>query len=139
MARLEKREEDGCTKRDHLEQLARKGDADAIAQLVLPECPEPMLYLVERAFDLHGSSGSGFGGVDRVTYSEIGAYMRAMDVQMEPFEITAIRTLDAALIETYSGTGKEAETKRADEPHRPDIPEWKKRPEGVEPQFTRPI
>jgi hypothetical protein len=126
--------------RAHLEASARRGgpgSEDARAQLDVPPCPEEMEHLVAWTYELAGRSGEGFSGFARVSHREIATFAQLMDLDLEPHEVEALRRLDDALLhpdevaETEEGDGE------APEPHRPEVPQWKQRPAGVEPQFER--
>lgn len=106
----------------------------------VPECPEEAVYLVDYASELFGRSGASMAGLLPVSHQEMVAWAQAMDVRLEPWEFAAIRMLDAARLypddQAEEAEGVEPEARKV---HQPDVPVWKQRPEGVEPQFVNPI
>ena len=79
---------------EHLGQLARQGDAKAIAELDGPPFPEELRYVHDWLLQLHGRSGLGFGGIAPLSHQEVEAWARLRDVAPEPHEVEALMVLD---------------------------------------------
>lgn len=95
-ARLNKPAKDGTAERAHLEPLAAKGNARAIALLQGPPLPEALSYLYDWSVELHGKSGFGqHGGVLPLTYTTIADWSRLTGTEVRPDEVRALMLLDA--------------------------------------------
>jgi hypothetical protein len=78
--------------REHLEPLARRGDADAIALLTGPPFPRTLGYLMDRYAEFtlwHDWSRSP-------TWADWQAYSAMMGHHLTPFDLRALRTIYSA-------------------------------------------
>lgn len=105
----------------------------------MPPCPEEMEYLVEMIYEVSGRSGEGMSGYVRMSHQELLAYAELEGIDLEPYEVDALRKFDDALLNPDAEPPKEGEADATPEPHRPQIPQIRQRPAGVEPQFVTPI
>jgi hypothetical protein len=80
--------------------MARQGDKESIAILGNePHCPEQVEHLVLWIHQLHGRSGVGMGGLAPLSYSEVEAWARLMDIKdLDPLEVEALVILDSAML-----------------------------------------
>ena len=107
---LDRVEDDGHTLREHLLASAKRGSEYAQGVLnELVECPQLMEDYVLWAYQLHGRSGVGMAGVAPLSYTNVEAWMRLMDISLEPYEIDALMVLDAAMIAGRSKRGTDEE------------------------------
>lgn len=66
-----------------------------------PEYPDEITYLVEWAQNLHGRSGVGMGALAPLSFREVEAWARLMDIGgLEPYEIEGLMILDGAMSDT---------------------------------------
>lgn len=91
------RQKDGTTLRDHLEASARAGSNASAAQLVEPDFPDELGYLLVWANALVGRSGAGMAGLAPLSHAEVMAWAALSDTRPEPWEVGALMELDAAL------------------------------------------
>lgn len=77
-----------------------------------------MQHLVEWTWLLHGRSGSGFGAVNLLSFREVEAFARQLDLDLEPFEVRALIDLDSAILAGQSSDDDD----RADEPESENAP-----------------
>ena len=89
-ARMHVRDKDGTLARDHVEAMARRGDAKAIAMLEEPEVPDEIAHLREYLFELHGRSGIGFNGINPLTYNTVMDWMRLTGIELSPAEVRVL-------------------------------------------------
>lgn len=89
---------------------------------------------MEWTYALYGRDGADMSGVHPVSNREIEAFARLRCLSLDPVDVEALVALNAALCYPDDATGSAAEQEK--EQHVPDIPTWKPRPEGVEPQFV---
>lgn len=86
------------TQRQHLELLAERGSADALALLDGPELPETMMYLVRWLAELdHGREYDAMNGAMPYTWQAIDAWARRSGHDPNPDEIVALFILDDVL------------------------------------------
>ena len=88
---------DGSGYRATLELSAARGNAEARRALQEPECPEPVQYLVEWAYQLVGRSGEGMNGVAPLSYACVDAWSRLTGIEPTPDEVAALLVLDHAI------------------------------------------
>lgn len=94
---LQGRLADGCTKREHLESLARQGDPDALAELAaVPRLPHRAAHVWEAFLDLCQTRGHGGLGPLPLNRLEIHAWEQDEATHLEPWERRAILLLDRA-------------------------------------------
>ena len=80
----------GATKRDHLKQAGRKGPAVTVSV--------PLRYLLDWFFELDaGRGGNGFG-LNPISFADIEAWSRLTGARPLPWEVRAIKAMDAALL-----------------------------------------
>jgi hypothetical protein len=97
---LSKRQDDGCTLRDHL-RAAERSLRRPIERLHL-ECPQIARYLWDWFLEIsNGRTGSG-SGPNPIAYSEIESWSRLFGVSLRPFELTAIKHLDMTYLSVMS-------------------------------------
>jgi hypothetical protein len=101
-----------------LQASAGKGNALAAAELEDLECPEELEYLASWAFQLAGRSGVGMDGPAPLSYSQVEAWSRLLDIEVEPHEVAALMELDAAI----RNPDPPAEEKEAEAPRAPAWP-----------------
>lgn len=97
-SRLNQRDKDGFTQREHLEGLAARGVPSAAAMLEGPPVPDEFAYLRTWVYELHGRSGLGMGGFAPLSYATIDAWARLTDRTVTPAEVEALIQLDTALL-----------------------------------------
>jgi hypothetical protein len=101
--RLDRREKpDGPTRREELECAAEQG-MDTGAALYEPPFPPLLLHVESWWLELQGSRARDFGQPLPLTYQEIAAWSQLMDWQPQPWEVGAIRSLDAAFVAAAVG------------------------------------
>jgi hypothetical protein len=90
----------------HLKQAAKHPLMAAVAEEILEkeeELPWPVEYLWAYFTELNLSRGSGGFGPGPILYSEILAWMSCTGVWLNPWEIRAIKEVDAKFMEvTYA-------------------------------------
>jgi len=91
----------------HFEELARRGNATAIAWLEGPEMPEALTPLWRRFLALDASRGVNEAGLMPLTYPDVRAYAALTDWQPEPHEADALMELDRAI--RFPEAGKDAD------------------------------
>lgn len=100
---------DGKPLRDHLGNLAKRGDAMALATLsAVPPLPTGCMALWRDFMALHSNRGSNGFGPERIGFGEIDAYQRLHGMRFAGWELEAIRRADAAYIAEYASQAKEA-------------------------------
>lgn len=107
-ARLDYRRKDGTTERDILLGVTALGaKAPRIDE---PELPTELRRLLEVFWDLSLSREHGAMGEPRMlTHQEIRAWQLNMRVHLRPWEVTAIRAFDTALL-AGTAEGREADS-----------------------------
>ena len=113
---LNRKGDDGSTKRSHLEVRARQGSQDAVNALLGPEPPDTLLYLMEWAYGLCGRSGASMAGIAPLGYGTIAEWARLMSIEPSPLEVQALILLDGVI------RNPEAVDDEPDEPK--DIEPW---------------
>lgn len=95
--RLNTSQEDGATLMQHMEAVAQQtGEIpQELAEARSVECPEQAVAVWGWFLDLHRSRGSGFGP-EALSHREIAAWAALAEVQLEQWELRALRALDSA-------------------------------------------
>lgn len=88
---------DGVPYRKHLEMAAKRGFAPAIKELEGPYVPAYMEYIWGYFITLDRNRGEGMSGAQPITYEQIDAWNRLLDIQVKPYEVEALILLDLAL------------------------------------------
>ena len=94
---LDATEDDGTSYRSHLELKARKGDHWAVNQLLGPDEPETLYYLVEWVYGLCGRSGASMSGIAPLSYGTISDWSRLMGTSPTDLEVQALILLDGVI------------------------------------------
>jgi len=94
---LDRKGEDGATRRAHLEAAARRGSQAAVNALEGPDAPDSVLYLMEWAYALCGRSGATMGGMAPLSFTTIRDWATLMDIHVSPLEVQALLVLDAVI------------------------------------------
>lgn len=115
-ARLNARQKDGATLRDHLKAAAHRSEA-ARRALEGPECPEALEYLLGYAYEMHGRSGLSEAGVAPLGYATLAAWAGFRGVTLEWWEVETLLRVDAEL--RHPGEDEPAEAEEA-----PPVPVW---------------
>lgn len=104
---------DGTPRRAHLESAARSGNAVAQAELdALPAVPEAGDYLWEWFLELHLARASSGFGANPIGYADISAWSELTRRQLRPWEVLAIRAIDAVFMEVQGHVSSERERQR---------------------------
>lgn len=75
------------------------GDVRSIALLAGgPECPEPLEYLRDWLYAVHGRSGVGMSGIAALSWPTLDAWARHMGLRPDRAEIDALFMLDGVLL-----------------------------------------
>lgn len=82
--------------RAHLEEKARRGDADAIAKLEGPEVPLGLRYLHGWFYELHHARTYDMNGMQGFSYPMIESWARLSGRTPSPGEVDALLVLDRA-------------------------------------------
>lgn len=80
--------------RSKLESVAKQTGREVPELENLLEVPDTMKFLWMYFIDLHNSRGSNGFGVNCISYTEIDAYFRLMDIKPAEWEIQVIKRLD---------------------------------------------
>ena len=92
--KLNKRDTNGTTKREHLEQVERQTGRN-LKELESPTEFPNLLVNVWTAFcDLSNARTQGFSGPNPIGYRDIKDYKELTDTPMTPREVQALRELD---------------------------------------------
>jgi hypothetical protein len=88
--------------RDKLESVWRQmggGEADRPAELEEPEVPDGAEYLMGWFFDLARSRGNNGFSASPISYAEMAAWAQLTHTEPQPWEVAAIREMDAAFLD----------------------------------------
>lgn len=66
--------------------------------LDVPECPESLAYLRDWCYALHGRCGAGMGGLNLLSYAEVGWWAMLTGNHPTPEEVEALVRLDLVLM-----------------------------------------
>ena len=91
--KLDKSEDDGISKREHLQQVEKQTGVKP-EELKGPEFPIHLSYIWSAFFKLSGSRSAGFSSVNPLTYTEIKNYCDMMGEELTGWEIDVIKRLD---------------------------------------------
>lgn len=94
-------DKDGVSERVRLEQIQEQ-IGEALEELISPPFPEPLAGYWESFLELHSARGSGEGGPDPLSFSEIKAWAELTCRVPSGREISCIRTLDRLYLKEYS-------------------------------------
>lgn len=95
--KLAHRLKDGATYRQHLERAAQAGSPRARRELSEgPALPAACAYVWTWFLELHAARGSNGYGPNPIGFVELEAWARLTGRQPTPWEIAALRALDAA-------------------------------------------
>jgi hypothetical protein len=89
-ARLDQRDKDGFTEREHLEQAERQGRLANPGKLDGPDPPKDLVYLLNWWRELSWGLG------EHVTWLDVDAWARLTDRRPHPFEVRALMELARA-------------------------------------------
>lgn len=95
--RLDQRQGDGRSLREHLESL-EKQTGKVPALLIGPDLDEQSTHLWGWFLDLHVARGSNGFGPSALSYSEILAWATLTRVAPTPWEVSVIKRLDAVYL-----------------------------------------
>jgi len=87
----------GATVSDHWEQLKRQGVQPPESE-ELPDLPDLGAHVWDWFCELHAGRSCGMTGADPITWEAIDAWARRTDRDPMPWEVTAIKQIDAAWI-----------------------------------------
>ena len=87
-------DKDGVTEREHLIQVERQSGRTPLA-LQGPEFPELLEHVWTAFLLLNNTRGQGFSGPLPISYQEIDAWQRMTQNMLLPWEIEAVKRLDA--------------------------------------------
>lgn len=90
-------QDDGATRRAHLEASAARGNRTAQAALAGPDYPDAMQYLLEWTRELVGRSGGTLGGLAPLSYGTIATWAALTGRTPSPRDVEALLELDAAM------------------------------------------
>lgn len=90
-------QEDGATRRAHLEAAAASGSATARAALEGPDIPDCVLYLRGWLLEVTGRSGVGMAGAAPLSYGTIRDWAALTGRTPNALEIEALFRLDRVL------------------------------------------
>lgn len=91
-----------------------RGNPVAIAALQGPECPASLAYLLPWAFALAGRSGCDMSGnLLPLSHTELGAWSALTGVELQPDEVEALMTLDAAIRHREPTAAEQSTTPKA--------------------------
>jgi hypothetical protein len=94
-------DKDGVSERVRLEQIQQQL-GEQLEELIPPPFPEPLTGYWESFLELHSARGSGEGGPDPLSFSEIKAWAELSNHAPSNRELTCIRTLDRLYLKEYS-------------------------------------
>lgn len=95
-------DKDGVSERERLEQIQEQLGGETLEELIPPPFPEPLTGYWESFLELHSARGSGEGGPDPLSFSEIKAWVELTGKTLSTRELTCIRTLDRLYLKEYS-------------------------------------
>lgn len=101
-------QEDGQTKRDHLEQVEQTTGKQLIPNIEIPPEGE---HVWGWFWELNSTRGGGMGPAP-LTYTEIGAWVQLTGLQVYPHEIDLIRAMDGAYMRAQSEMSKSKQKKK---------------------------
>jgi len=93
--KLSKTDQNGVSEREHLEQVERQ-TGKTPSPLIGPEFPMELSYLWSAYLHLHNARSAGFNGPSPISYLEIKAWMEVTENTLKPWEVEALKRLDAA-------------------------------------------
>lgn len=94
-------DKDGVTEKQHLLEVERQSGRTPKA-LQGPDFPELMEYVWTAFLLLNQTRGQGMNGPLPISYQEIESWMRMTDNRLLPWEIEAIKRLDAVYLKVVS-------------------------------------
>ena len=100
--RLNKRESDGQSLRDHLEAVERQTGIRP-EELDGPDFPSLMSYVWSAFLSLSSSRNPALSGVAPITYEQIKAWTQVTGNPLSPREVDAIKRLDYIFMEEMNG------------------------------------
>ena len=86
---------------DHYAVLAKRGHIKAPQP---PKLPPEVVHIWNTFVQLAAARGGSGFGPQPISYTEIEAFSRVMDMPLAPWEVAAIRALDDAYFEVKSET-----------------------------------
>jgi hypothetical protein len=101
--KLNKPDKDGITEREHLEQVERQTGRRLEALEPPTEFPQLMSHVWSAFITLSNSRTQGFSGPNPITYEQIKAWKELTETPVSPWEIIAIKRLDAVYMGTANG------------------------------------
>lgn len=90
-------DEHGVTPRDRTRQLVRRGRSDLQRDLDGPSFPPALRYLWEWANEVRRGLGTGFDGINSLSWVALDAWSRHTGHTPAPHEIEALFDLDFAM------------------------------------------
>jgi hypothetical protein len=103
---------DGNLVRDHVKHAAHAGSESAQAQLDAATVPAACEHIWGWYWELRASTPEGFSR-SPVSFQEIDAWIRCMNLEIRPWEIRALRAMDEALHRYHRDKGKPEKTENA--------------------------
>jgi hypothetical protein len=97
-------DKDGVTERQHLQEVERQSGRAPMA-LQGPDFPELLEYVWTAFLLLNSTRGQGFSGPLPISYQEIDAWQRITNNTLLPWEIEAIKRLDAVYLRVVTKNG----------------------------------
>jgi hypothetical protein len=97
--------EDGLSEREHLLEVERQTGQTPLP-LIGPEFPEEMLHVWSAFLSLSGTRSAGFSGPLPITYSEIRSWMEVTGNYLSPWEVDAVKKLDAVYLRVVNKHGR---------------------------------
>lgn len=91
----------GITQREHLQEVERQTGQTPLP-LVGPEFPEEMLHVWSAFLSLNGTRSAGFSGPLPISYSEMKSWMELTGNYLSPWEVEAIKKLDAVYMKVVN-------------------------------------
>jgi len=101
--RLETPRKDGTTLRQHLSQAEFATGLQIIEE---PDPPHDGLHLWSWFWELDGARGEGMSGPLAISFSDIDAWARLTRSNPEPWEVQALKKMDAARLDETAKTMK---------------------------------
>jgi hypothetical protein len=89
------------SEREHLQQVERQSGLTPLA-LEGPQFPELLEYVWTAFLLLNHTRGQGFNGPVPISYQEIDAWQRMTQNTLLPWEIEAVKRLDAVFLRTVN-------------------------------------
>jgi len=97
-------DKDGVTERQHLQEVERQSGRTPLA-LQGPEFPELLEYVWAAFLLLNHTRGQGFSGPLPISYQEIIAWQQLTNESLLPWEVDAIKRLDAVYLRVVTKNG----------------------------------